>query len=337
MESPEFKFIEHLCNQHLFNENQPPNKPYSNKLKKFYEEFKKFSAKNNFTDYCGKEEKDLTPFETWWYKYFQNELFNGHAQPPFKLIDDDKNSDSENGFMAFKDDVRDSFQKINTQDSETSLFITCQKYFALDKSVKNKRIQQKSVFVFLDKEKQKEKWLQLKPDWKFSVLHFLEGFSLFSTAFKTFGPLRQNGGIYIEINLNQCFEIISNLKSDAIKENHLRETEESKIVEVNTDSNKVGYIYLIRERERIRLNENVYKIGRTEQERNLTITRFNGYKPESEIILLYQCETKLLCPVEKEIKDTFKKRFKLTEGKEYFEGDPILMKRLIINILQKYE
>jgi glycolate oxidase len=57
----------------------------------------------------------------------------------------------------------------------------------------------------------------------------------------------------------------------------------------------------------------------------------------SGAVLLIECDGNDAESVEKEIKDTFKKRFKLTEGKEYFEGDPILMKRLIINILQKYE
>lgn len=78
------------------------------------------------------------------------------------------------------------------------------------------------------------------------------------------------------------------------------------------------YIYLIREREFIRLNEPTYKIGKTKNEPN---TRLSGYPKGSEVLLF---ESVLDCDsVERKIIERFRERFKLENdyGAEYFSGD----------------
>ena len=83
--------------------------------------------------------------------------------------------------------------------------------------------------------------------------------------------------------------------------------------------NKSGYIYLIQLREFIRLNENIYKIGRTEQYDPLD--RIKGYPKKSKVILIKQClndvKTELL------LINIFKDKYiQHTEyGREYFEGN----------------
>ena len=47
------------------------------------------------------------------------------------------------------------------------------------------------------------------------------------------------------------------------------------------------YIYLVKEREFIRLNEPIYKLGKTKQKNN---KRFNGYPKNSYIIIQLKCD-----------------------------------------------
>ena len=94
----------------------------------------------------------------------------------------------------------------------------------------------------------------------------------------------------------------------------------------------LSYIYLLREREFLRLNENVYKIGKTEQEPN---SRLAGYPKGSEIILFINtidCHT-----TEAKILDIFKNIFvqRIDIGVEYFEGDKNYMVRIICDVINK--
>lgn len=90
-----------------------------------------------------------------------------------------------------------------------------------------------------------------------------------------------------------------------------------------SDDNKISYIYLIREREFINSNQDVYKIGRTTQERSLRIERFSAYKKGSEIILLKRVSTPKVVTCEKQLIDIFMKHYeKHPDGKEYFIGNP---------------
>lgn len=90
------------------------------------------------------------------------------------------------------------------------------------------------------------------------------------------------------------------------------------------------YIYLIREREFLRLNENTYKIGKTRCEPN---TRLNGYPKGSEVVLFHKVNN---CDdAENRILSRFRKHYvqKTEYGVEYFEGDVNEMLRDIREVL----
>ena len=82
--------------------------------------------------------------------------------------------------------------------------------------------------------------------------------------------------------------------------------------------NCTQYIYLLQEREFVRLNENVYKLGMTKQE---NLTRFKQYPKGSWLIMQIICND---CTIlEREVIKLFTERFILRKdiGNEYFEGD----------------
>jgi len=87
------------------------------------------------------------------------------------------------------------------------------------------------------------------------------------------------------------------------------------------------YVYIVKTREAIRANDNVYKIGRTTQENH---RRLNSYPNGS--ILIYQSETSDCSLVERLVKQMCKELFKqrLDYGVEYFEVDN---KRNLINCI----
>jgi len=88
------------------------------------------------------------------------------------------------------------------------------------------------------------------------------------------------------------------------------------------------YVYLIREREFIRLSENVIKLGKSTQ---LNCMRKNQYPKFSElygIVTVSNCQQ-----VENKLKREFKLKFRQTEyGHEYFEGDIKAMVKLFLEI-----
>ena len=79
------------------------------------------------------------------------------------------------------------------------------------------------------------------------------------------------------------------------------------------------YIYLIQEREFIKTNEPIYKIGKTKQ---ALLERIKKYPKGSNIIISMLCDD---CDTaEKFLIDKFKKKYKFRRdyGYEYFEGNP---------------
>lgn len=96
-----------------------------------------------------------------------------------------------------------------------------------------------------------------------------------------------------------------------------------------------AYIYLIREREFLLLNQPIYKIGRSEQHANRVIKRIaTGYKKGSEIVLVLHTPLTMYKDVESVLKHMFCDRFKKhDDGTEYFEGDPIQMMRIINDVV----
>ena len=97
----------------------------------------------------------------------------------------------------------------------------------------------------------------------------------------------------------------------------------------NLKSNK-EYVYLIREREFVRLEEDTYKIGRT---RLHPESRLGCYPKDSEVLLL--CDVSNCKSAEAALKERFGKLFQHRKkyGVEYFGGDCELMKAVMTNTI----
>ncbi len=91
-----------------------------------------------------------------------------------------------------------------------------------------------------------------------------------------------------------------------------------------------NYIYLLHEREHIRLSENVYKVGMTRQP---NLDRFNNYPKGS--ILLFQIECNDCKFIESIVLQVFKDRFDKCcfYGNEYFRGNKKTMMDIIYIII----
>lgn len=103
----------------------------------------------------------------------------------------------------------------------------------------------------------------------------------------------------------------------------------------NNDNNQddieliYNYIYILREREFIKTDEQIYKIGKSNRK---PFDRFKKYPKGTKlefIISVDDCDSK-----EKEIKEIFSNLYKKRTdiGQEYFEGDLKLMKDTVYNI-----
>jgi len=96
------------------------------------------------------------------------------------------------------------------------------------------------------------------------------------------------------------------------------------------DKNNDEYIYLLQEREFIRTNEPIYKIGKTKQER---LKRICNYPNGTKLIIQILCNN---CDkYEKELINKFKELFihKRELGNEYFKGDRYKMIETIYNLI----
>lgn len=91
-----------------------------------------------------------------------------------------------------------------------------------------------------------------------------------------------------------------------------------------------NYIYLVKEREFIKTNENIYKIGRSKQENT---KRFLQYPKGSELIIQARCIDCI--KTEKILINIFKTKFihRKDIGNEYFEGNDIIMQSIIHDLL----
>ena len=99
---------------------------------------------------------------------------------------------------------------------------------------------------------------------------------------------------------------------------------------------RCGYNYLVRERENVNTNTNVYKFGMTVQEPDNIIHRIQqGYKKGSEIILIIACEPEDAKIREQKIKKAFKENKKFvqhSDGSEHFKGDCNEMMKIMMDI-----
>lgn len=85
---------------------------------------------------------------------------------------------------------------------------------------------------------------------------------------------------------------------------------------------KPGFIYILREREFLKTNEQIYKIGKTVNMKN----RMPSYPKDTRLYLCFYCCSNIDA-IEKHLISTFDIRFvKRTDiGSEYYEGDIVQM------------
>ena len=90
------------------------------------------------------------------------------------------------------------------------------------------------------------------------------------------------------------------------------------------------YIYLLKEREFMKTNENIYKIGKTKQD---NFKRFNSYPKGSVLIFQILCSN--CTNIENKLIKLFREKYikRKDIGNEYFEGDYINMIDDIIKIV----
>jgi hypothetical protein len=126
-----------------------------------------------------------------------------------------------------------------------------------------------------------------------------------------------------------CAEVLNN--SNYLEYPNLEESkfEKSNDLEVSTN-----YIYLLQEREFIKCNEQIYKIGMTKKENH---TRFSKYPKGS--VLLFQMICKNCEKVERNIIKLFQSVFLQRKdiGTEYFEGKYINMIKLAYAVILEDE
>lgn len=144
------------------------------------------------------------------------------------------------------------------------------------------------------------------------------------------------------LNITRNIELTDEIKN-YILENRVYQLPNKKVVLNKLSKNKnvivcdseLHYIYLLRPRENVIHNENVYKIGKTVlNEFMLSLPRVTKYGRGSELISINQCID--AHNVEKEILNEFNNVFtRHTYGDEYFIGDPHKMNRIISNIIDK--
>ena len=139
-------------------------------------------------------------------------------------------------------------------------------------------------------------------------------------------------GVSNVLECHLCHKILANSGS---KCRHLKTCKKNLSNQSNTNNELLtdglnNYIYLLKEREFIKTNEPVYKIGKTKQEK---LKRYNKYPKGSHLLLHISCFD---CDIiEKTILSIFKEKFihKKDIGYEYFEGNYIDMMRIINNII----
>ena len=126
-------------------------------------------------------------------------------------------------------------------------------------------------------------------------------------------------------NVNNIQQITGEQITYFDQKNNELEERESKLIEAQqTQNDKQGFLYILRTRESVRLDEPVYKIGKTyDMER-----RFSSYPKGSELLKSIKvCERHV---AEKVLLREFSSKFTNREefGNEYFEGD--LQEMLVI-------
>ncbi len=102
--------------------------------------------------------------------------------------------------------------------------------------------------------------------------------------------------------------------------------ENNNIKNDDIENQRYWSIYLLEERESIRMNDNIFKVGRTQQNH---CGRFNQYPQGSRLICQFECKDGI--KIETKLLNIFKNKFKQMKlyGNEYFQGDYKEMKKII--------
>ena len=127
---------------------------------------------------------------------------------------------------------------------------------------------------------------------------------------------------------------IENENLNIIEKSNVNQNENLNLNIIEKSNNNIQYIYLFREREFIKTNENIYKIGKTKQE---NLKRLSNYPTGTQ--LLYQSSCNNCDYLERILIEKFKKYFQhMNEiGNEYFRGNVNDMIYVIIANQMKYD
>lgn len=97
-----------------------------------------------------------------------------------------------------------------------------------------------------------------------------------------------------------------------------------------------GYVYIVRECDFVRLNEDIYKIGRTSKIN--PEDRFQKYRKGTEIICCFYVNDSIEC--KNKIIKCFSNHANITKmteyGKEYFQGDKNELLNEMLQIVKHY-
>lgn len=136
----------------------------------------------------------------------------------------------------------------------------------------------------------------------------------------------------LEDNKKKILEIENNLKNIDIEveNNQISEPLNNKTTIKNEIKKVKGFIYILKEREFIKTNENIYKIGKTSKEN--VIDRIKQY-PNDSLLFGYWIIPDI-DEFERLLKSSFRLKFKNKKeiGTEYFEGNIDEMKEHIENL-----
>ena len=142
----------------------------------------------------------------------------------------------------------------------------------------------------------------------------------------------KNKNIYLVDKINVLRENICTLNIQMLeKEKLLNNNEDIKIKLVQE------YVYIIRECDFVRLNEDIYKIGRTAKIN--PEDRFQKYRKGTEIVAFFKVNNSINC--EKEMITCFSNHTNIKKrceyGKEYFEGNRNELLNEILQIVNNYK
>jgi hypothetical protein len=138
---------------------------------------------------------------------------------------------------------------------------------------------------------------------------------------KRLTKLENNNNKIINNNIQEI--VVKQQKENKILKEKIKDLE----IERNIQPDTNHFIYIIKEREFIKTNEEIYKIGKTRGLRN----RIGDYPKGSAIKMVYPCKD--IDIIEKELLLLFDEQFirMVDVGREYFRGDINVMVNLVTN------